>query len=117
MELNEVGVLSVDRLDEIVNEYLKDVQEEKLHDKGWPTQTSAYTISKAAMNGYTRIMAKSYPSLIINCICPGYIKTDMTSNTGFFAVDFGARGPVMLALLPEGGPSGLFFQGMQASTF
>ena len=111
MELNEVGVLSVDRLDEIVNEYLKDVKEDKLHDKGWPTQTSAYTISKAAMNGYTRIMAKSYPSLIINCICPGYI------NTGFFAVDFGARGPVMLALLPKGGPSGLFFQGMQASTF
>ena len=116
-ELNDVDELSVERLDDIVNEYLKDVKEEKLHDKGWPTQTCAYTISKAAMNAYTRIMAKSYPSLLINCVCPGFIRTDMTSDAGFFTVDFGARGPVMLGLLPEGGPSGLFFQEMKASTF
>ena len=57
MELNDVDELSVERLDDIVNEYLKDAKEEKLHDKGWPTQTCAYTISKAAMNAYTRIMA------------------------------------------------------------
>ncbi|KAL6341877.1 hypothetical protein AAG906_038122 [Vitis piasezkii] len=31
------------------NEFLNDVKD-MLHDKGWPTQTSAYTISKAAMN-------------------------------------------------------------------
>ncbi|XP_034688281.1 (+)-neomenthol dehydrogenase-like isoform X1 [Vitis riparia] len=117
MELNDVDVLSVERLDEIVNEFLNDVKEDMLHDKGWPTQTSAYTISKAAMNAYTRIVAKSYPSLLINCVCPGFIKTDMTSNTGFFTVEVGAKGPVMLALLPEGGPSGLFFQKMEASTF
>uniref|UniRef100_F6GW90 Salutaridine reductase n=3 Tax=Vitis vinifera TaxID=29760 RepID=F6GW90_VITVI len=117
MELNDVDVLSVERLDEIVNEFLNDVKENTLHDKGWPTQTSAYTISKAAMNAYTRIVAKSYPSLLINCVCPGFIKTDMTSNTGFFTVEVGAKGPVMLALLPVGGPSGLFFQKMEASTF
>ncbi|KAJ9699311.1 hypothetical protein PVL29_008085 [Vitis rotundifolia] len=117
MELNDVDVLSVERLDEIVNEFLNDVKEDMLHDKGWPTQTSAYTISKAAMNAYTRIVAKSYPSLLINCICPGFIKTDMTSNTGFFTVEVGAKGPVMLALLPVGGSSGLFFQKMEASTF
>ena len=117
MELNDVDELSVERLDDIVNEYLKDAKEEKLHDKGWPTQTCAYTISKAAINAYTRIMAKSYPSLLINCVCPGFIKTDMTSNTGFFTVDVGARGPVMLAMLPEGGLSGLFFQKMEPSTF
>ena len=80
MELNEVGVLSVDKLDEIVNEYLKDVKEEKLDDKGWPTHTSAYTISKAAVNAYARIVAKSYPTLLINCVCPGFVKTDMTCN-------------------------------------
>ena len=116
IELNDVDELSVERLDEIANGYLKDVKEEKLHDKGWPTYTSAYTISKAAMNAYTRITAKSNPSLLINCICPGFIKTDMTSDAGFFTVDVGARGPVMLALLPEEEPSGLFSQQMQAST-
>ena len=117
MELNDVDVLSIETVDEIVNEFLKDVKDDMLHDKGWPNQTSAYTISKAAMNAYTRIVAKSYPSLLINCVCPGFIKTDMTSNTGFFTVEVGAKGPVMLALLPVGGPSGLFFQKMEASTF
>ena len=117
MELNDVDVLSIETVDEIVNEFLKDVKDDMLHDKGWPNQTSAYTISKAAMNAYTRIVAKSYPSLLINCVCPGFVKTDINSNTGFFPVEVGAKGPVMLALLPEGGPSGLFFQKMEASTF
>ncbi|KAL6341968.1 hypothetical protein AAG906_038214 [Vitis piasezkii] len=117
MELNDVDVLSVERLDEIVNEFLNDVKEDRLHDRGWPTQTSAYTISKAAVNAYTRIVAKSYPSLPINCVCPGFVKTDINSNTGFFPVEVGAKGAVMLALLPEGGPSGLFFEKMEASTF
>ena len=117
MELNDVDVLSIETVDEIVNEFLKDVKDDMLHDKGWPTQTSAYTISKAAMNAYTRIVAKSYPSLLINCVCPGSVKTDMTCNTGLVTVDVGAKGPVMLALLPEGGPSGLFFEKMEASIF
>lgn len=116
-ELNEVGVLSTERLDEIVNEFLKDVKEEKLDDRGWTTHTSAYTLSKAALNAYARIVAKSYPTLLINCVCPGFVKTDMTCNNGLFTVEVGAKGPVMLALLPEGGPSGLFFQRMEASTF
>ena len=117
MELNDVDVLSVERLDGIVNEFLNDVKEDMLHDRGWPTQTSAYTISKAAVNAHTRIVAKSNPSLLINCVCPGSVKTDMTCNTGLVTVDVGAKGPVMLALLPEGGPSGLFFQKMEASIF
>ncbi|RVX20369.1 Salutaridine reductase [Vitis vinifera] len=117
MELNDVDVLSVERLDGIVNEFLNDVKEDMLHDRGWPTQTSAYTISKAAVNAHTRIVAKSNPSLLINCVCPGSVKTDMTCNTGVVTVDVGAKGPVMLALLPEGGPSGLFFQKMEASIF
>ena len=57
---------------------VKDVKEEKLHDKGWLTQTCVYTISKAAVNAYTRIMAKSHPTLLINYVCPGLIKSDMT---------------------------------------
>ena len=117
MELNDVDVLSIETVDEIVNEFLKDVKDDMLHDKGWPNQTSAYTISKAAMNAYTRIVAKSYPSLLINCVCPGFVKTDMTSNTGLFTVEVGAKGPVMLAFLPKAGPSGFFFEKMEASTF
>jgi (+)-neomenthol dehydrogenase len=70
---------------------------------------SSYIVSKAAMSAYTRILAKKYPSFCVNCLCPGYCKTDITTNTGIFTASEGAENAVRLALLPEGGPSGCFF--------
>ncbi|GLT84577.1 hypothetical protein SLE2022_027980 [Rubroshorea leprosula] len=78
---------------------------------------TAYMLSKAAMNAYTRILANKHPSLCINCVCPGYVKTDITYNTGVLTVDEGAQGPVRLASLPNGGPSGLFFSRLEESEF
>ncbi|GKU96913.1 hypothetical protein SLEP1_g10093 [Rubroshorea leprosula] len=78
---------------------------------------SAYTLSKAAMNAYTRILAKKHPSFCINCVCPGFVKTDINYNTGVLTVEEGAQGPVRLALLPNGAPSGLFFNRLEESEF
>ncbi|KAB5569167.1 hypothetical protein DKX38_002960 [Salix brachista] len=81
-----------------------------LETKGWPALLSAYVHSKAAMNAHTRILSKKYPDFCINFICPGSVKTDMISNdTGTSSVDEAAVYPVKLALLPDGGPSGLLF--------
>jgi (+)-neomenthol dehydrogenase len=107
--LNDVENLNEDRLDEVVNEFLKDFKEDLLGSKGWPTYLSAYIVAKAAMSAYTRILAKKYPSFCVNCLCPGYCKTDITTNTGPFTAAEGAENAVRLALLPDGGPSGCFF--------
>lgn len=40
---------------------------------------------------------------------PGYCVTDMTSQTGVRSAEEGAKGPVMVALLPGDGPSGVYF--------
>ncbi|GAB4861807.1 hypothetical protein Ancab_037063 [Ancistrocladus abbreviatus] len=44
-------------------------------------------------------------------------ETEMTSYTGLYSVEEGAEAPVRLALMPTGGPSGLFFHQMEVSSF
>ncbi|KAJ4980100.1 hypothetical protein NE237_010880 [Protea cynaroides] len=107
--VNDEDSLTEEKVDDVLNKYLKDFKESH----GWP----AYTMSKAAMNAYTRILAKKLPKFQINCVCPGYVITDITYNTGKFTVEEGAAGPVKLALLPHDGPSGLFFYQKEVSTF
>jgi (+)-neomenthol dehydrogenase len=46
-----------------------------------------------------------------------YINIEMNGNTGVLTVEEGAKGPVRLALMPEGGPSGLFFDETEVSSF
>ena len=48
---------------------------------------------------------------------PGYVVTDMTSNTGMLTVEEGAKGPVMAALLPDDGPSGAYFDKTELASF
>ncbi|XP_061340160.1 (+)-neomenthol dehydrogenase-like [Gastrolobium bilobum] len=107
--------LTEERVDEVLKQFLKDFKEGSLDSKGWPKSFSAYVISKAAMNAYTRILAKKYPAICINSVDPGYVKTDITANTGFLTVEKGASSPVRLALLPNGAQSGLFYQRSEVS--
>ncbi|KAK9290848.1 hypothetical protein L1049_009026 [Liquidambar formosana] len=108
-ELSDVESLTEERVDEILNEFLIDFKEGSLESKGWPTFLSANTVSKVAMNAYTRILAKKYPSFCINCVCPGYVKTNINFNSGILTVEEGAKSPMRLALLLDSGPSGIFF--------
>ncbi|KAF3441303.1 hypothetical protein FNV43_RR15216 [Rhamnella rubrinervis] len=106
--LSDVEKLTEERVDEVVTEFLKDFKEGNLETKGWPTYISAYRISKAAMNAYTRILAKKYPHICVTSVCPGYVKTDITCNTGVLTVVEGAQILVNLALRPNEKPSGVF---------
>ncbi|KAL3536851.1 hypothetical protein ACH5RR_000217 [Cinchona calisaya] len=109
--------LTEERVDEVVTEFLKDFKDGTVENNGWPTNLTAYKVSKAAINAYTRVLAKKYPTFCINCVCPGYCKTDMTFNSGFFTAAEGAEGPVKLALLPVDGPSGFYFLRKSMTTF
>ncbi|XP_050873387.1 (+)-neomenthol dehydrogenase isoform X8 [Lathyrus oleraceus] len=106
---SDVDNLTEERIDEVLKEFLKDFEQGSIERNGWPKYTSAYIVAKASMNAYTRIIAKKYPHFCINCVCPGYVKTDITANTGFFTAEEGASHPVRLALLPNGSPSGLYY--------
>ncbi|KAL2330342.1 hypothetical protein Fmac_017923 [Flemingia macrophylla] len=114
---SDIENLTREKIDEVLNEFQKDFKEGSLEIKGWPVFASAYTMSKAALNAYTRVMAKKYPHFHINSVCPGFVKTDMNNNTGQLSIDEGTETPVMLALMPNGGPSGCFFNQGEAIPF
>lgn len=115
--LSDAENLTEERVDEVLNVYLKNYKEGSLEAKGWPAFMSAYSVSKAAMNAYTRTLAKKYPTLCINCVCPGFVKTDINFNTGILTVEEGAESCVRLALIPDGSPSGMFFSRKEESSF
>ncbi|XP_047975878.1 (-)-isopiperitenone reductase-like [Salvia hispanica] len=110
--------LKEERIDEVVQEYLKNFKEGTLRDNKWPLHISAYKVSKAAVNAYTRLMAKKHDTFYINSVCPGYTRTELTHNLGVLTDAEGAEAPVKLALAPEGGPSGsIFFRAEVLSLF
>ncbi|XP_052171665.1 (+)-neomenthol dehydrogenase-like [Diospyros lotus] len=113
--LSNAETLTEDRVDEVLNVFMKDFKEGLLEAKSWPTYLSAaYALSKASLNAYTRVLAKKHPDLMINCVNPGYVKTN---GIGVLTVEEGAQSLVRLGLRPGGGPSGLYFFRMEASDF
>lgn len=109
--LSDVENLTEEKIDEVLNQFLKDFKEGSVvENKGWPINSmTTYIISKVALSAYTRVAAKKYPSICINAVCPGFVKTDINYNTGYLTPDEGAESIVRLALLPDGSPSGHFF--------
>ncbi|OWM64206.1 hypothetical protein CDL15_Pgr018777 [Punica granatum] len=116
-DLGDIKSLTKDRIDDILKDFLEDFRQGKLKAKGWPANVSAYKMSKAALNAYTRLLAKEFPSFLVNTICPGFVRTDMTGNNGVLTAHEGAESPVHLALLLKTGPSGLFFSRKEVPNF
>ncbi|MGW5684249.1 SDR family oxidoreductase [Nonomuraea sp. NPDC003754] len=73
--------------------------------------TPAYTASKVALNGLTRMLAGELrpEGILVNAICPGWVATDM-GGPGGRPVVAGAAGIVWAATLPDDGPTGGFFR-------
>ena len=70
-----------------------------------------YRVSKTALNALTLLAAQEAPTGIkINCVCPGWVRTDMGGTNAPRDVATGARGIVWAATLPEDGPNGGFFR-------
>ncbi|MFS7931694.1 putative (+)-neomenthol dehydrogenase [Helianthus anomalus] len=116
-ELQDIDNLTEERIDETIQWFLSDFKAGKLKENGWPLTVSAYKVSKAALNAYTRLMARKHEKILVNCVHPGYVITDMTSQTGALTAEEGAKGPVMVALLPDNGPSGVYFHQTKIAPF
>ncbi|PNX76661.1 (+)-neomenthol dehydrogenase-like protein, partial [Trifolium pratense] len=117
---NELGVveeLSEEKIDATVKKFLYDFKGNALEANGWGMMLPAYSISKASLNAYTRVLSKKNPDILINCVHPGFVGTDLNWHKGTMTVDQGARGPVMLALLPDEGPTGCYFDCTELAEF
>jgi NAD(P)-dependent dehydrogenase (short-subunit alcohol dehydrogenase family) len=72
--------------------------------------TPAYSVSKAALNALTRLLAGELRAdgFLVNAICPGWTDTDM--GQGGRPVEEGAASVTWAALLPDDGPTGGFYR-------
>lgn len=66
---------------------------------------SPYNFSKAGVIALTRIQQRLFKrdsrNVLVNAVCPGLCKTDMTGQKGHLTADQGAETPLFLALLPD----------------
>jgi NAD(P)-dependent dehydrogenase (short-subunit alcohol dehydrogenase family) len=77
--------------------------------------TPAYRISKTALHALTRTLAAELvgDNVLVNALCPGWVRTDMGGPNATRSVEQGADTAVWLATLPDGGPNGGLFRDRQ----
>lgn len=72
---------------------------------------NAYGVAKAALNALTlRLSRELPPSVKINAMCPGWVRTRMGGPGATRSPEEGADTALWLATLPEDGPTGGFFR-------
>jgi NAD(P)-dependent dehydrogenase (short-subunit alcohol dehydrogenase family) len=73
--------------------------------------SAAYSPSKTFLNALTVQYAKELAdtNVLINAGCPGYCATDLNGFQGTRTAEQGAQIAIRLATLPDGGPTGSFF--------
>jgi len=73
--------------------------------------TPAYSVSKAGLNAFTRILASELAGtgILVNSVCPGWVATDM-GGPGGRPVEAGAASVMWAILLEDDGPTGGFYR-------
>lgn len=80
------------------------------------TYAPAYSMSKTALNAFTRILGATYQGagVLVNAVDPGWVRTDMGGPSAPRSLQQGAETIVWLATLPDDGPTGGFFHDRRA---
>jgi len=74
-------------------------------------KSTAYDVSKTALNGYTVHLAHELKgtAIKVNSAHPGWVQTAMGGSSAPMGIPDGAKTSVLLATLPADGPNGGFF--------
>ncbi|KAL1349284.1 hypothetical protein HN51_025772 [Arachis hypogaea] len=114
-QLSDVESLSEELINTALSTFLRQVDDGTWASGGWPQVYTDYSLSKLAVNAYTRLMARKlsdrqeHEKIFVNCYCPGWVKTALTGYAGNNTVEEGADTGVWLALLSHQPITGKFF--------
>ncbi|THU70823.1 hypothetical protein C4D60_Mb08t29050 [Musa balbisiana] len=111
--LQDEEILTVAAVELMVSRFLHHVKMGTWREEGWPTVWTDYSVSKLALNAYSRLLAKQQEGrgLSVNCFCPGFTRTSMTRGRGSRSPEEAAEVGAKLALLPPHQlPTGKFFK-------
>ncbi|RAL50002.1 hypothetical protein DM860_016778 [Cuscuta australis] len=114
-KLEDVESLTEEFINEMVEKFLEQTKDGSWVSGGWPQTFTDYSLSKLAVNAFTRLMGRSLSEreeghkVYINCYCPGWVKTAMTGWAGSISPEDAADTAVWLALLPDLSVTGKFF--------
>ena len=72
----------------------------------------AYRVSKTSLNALTRILASELRGMgiLVNSVCPGWVRTDMGGSSASRTVEEGADTSVWAGTLSNNSPNGCFFR-------
>ena len=82
-------------------------------------QLAPYSVSKAAVDKYTRDLAAELrgSGVLVNCLDPGWLRTDMGGPNAMGDVESVLPGALQPALLPGDGATGCFFAAQDPGTW
>lgn len=106
--------LDLPKLNRLVDDFERSVQDGTYKQKGY--SGSNYGMSKLAVVAYTKLLARQHSDVSINCCCPGYCKTDMSSQRGTRHPSDGAKNAVLPATM-QNPPTGAFFADYKVSSW
>ena len=96
---------------DLVEGFVGAVRRGRHAEEGWPT--SAYGVSKAALNAFVRVVAPELAtrSVRINAVCPGWVRTDMGGPGAPRSLREGAASILWAATVEDGRTGGFFRDG------
>jgi NAD(P)-dependent dehydrogenase (short-subunit alcohol dehydrogenase family) len=101
--------LTRDALIALMEGFVADVAAGRHQQRGWPS--NAYRVSKIGLNALVRVWAPELAKrrIIMNAVCPGWVRTDMGGRAASRSVDKGAAS-IVWAATRQGEPTGGFFR-------
>ncbi|XP_049870328.1 carbonyl reductase [NADPH] 1-like [Pectinophora gossypiella] len=94
--------LSEEEILQFVNDFLQAAKTGKSAFVSFAGHYGDYKVSKVALSALTFVQQRKFneqgKGISVNCVHPGFVKTDMTKGMGDFTPERGARAPLYLAL-------------------
>jgi len=106
MKARTLAADTIPKVSSIISEFVQAAKSGNHKQLGFAD--TAYGMSKLGVTAATIVQQAemdkdtSRQDVVINCCCPGYVSTNMTSYKGHKTIEAGAETPVYLALLPQG---------------